>query len=87
MTVFRTVHDSDEPEAFKKPPMPPPEKETFRSFLPNVLWATAFLGVFYLAAAGTAWSVRNPTANSMTFWSHLPDALTFRALPQFQENP
>ncbi len=57
----------------------------------HVLYALLMLGagalVFYLAIAGTIWQLQNPRANSLTFWTHLGDALHFRALPQFQEQP
>ena len=48
-------------------------------------WALLAL-VLYLALAGFVWSWRNPLGNEVTFWRHLPSALTFQALPQFQEH-
>ncbi len=42
------------------------------------------VAVLYLAFSSTAWAVNNPYGNSMTFWTHLGDAMRFRSLPEFQ---
>ncbi len=47
----------------------------------------AILAALYLIVSSAAWQLRNPTANAMTYWTHLGDALTFRKLPAFQVKP
>lgn len=54
------------------------------SFTVTGLFGLAALTILWFAIAGTVWAARNPTANAMTFWTHLGDALLFRALPEFQ---
>jgi hypothetical protein len=40
--------------------------------------------LMYVVVAGIAWQFRNPLANRATFWTHLPEALTFQKMPYFQ---
>ncbi len=39
--------------------------------------------IFYHVFSFWVWEWRNPKANSMTFYSHYVDMITFKKLPQF----
>ncbi len=45
------------------------------------------LVLFYVVIASIVWQWRNPLANRTTFFTHLTAAMSFQALPQFQEKP
>lgn len=68
-------------------PMPPITRRTITDqFL--VLAVILFLVSFwYLAAAVTVFRFRNPTATETQLFLHIPDAVCWRRLPQFQELP
>lgn len=43
--------------------------------------------LFYVVIVSAVWQWRNPLANSTTFFTHFTAAMSFQALPQFQERP
>ncbi len=51
----------------------------------DLVLGLVFLAICWLGVTGTAWTIRNPMGNSITFWTHFPEAVRFKALPQFQE--
>ena len=43
----------------------------------------AYVVVIYVVIASLAWKVRNPTANSMTVYTHIIDVIQFNKLAKF----
>lgn len=44
------------------------------------------IAVLFFIVSGITWQFRNPTANQITVFTHLPQVLTFQKLEKFQGN-
>ena len=50
----------------------------------KILQYAASAALLYFIVASTAWSIRNPTANSMTVLTHFRSVICFEKLGRYQ---